>query len=232
MPESVRDRPTKAHEYIFLLSKKERYYYDAESIAEPFADERMGNPGTYTPHYQIGSARNDGNQIGANGQWDGADRAGRNKRSVWTVTTKPYSGAHFATFPPDLIEPCIKAGCPEQCCSVCDAPWERVTRSESTGSYEAKVTSSRDGVLRNDLAKHGGRIGECRTETIGWQPSCQCNAPFWAGTVLDPFGGAGTTGLVADRLQRNAVLIELNADYADMARKRITGDSPLFADVA
>jgi DNA modification methylase len=90
----------------------------------------------------------------------------RNKRSVWEVATQPFSEAHFATFPPALIEPCIKAGCPA------------------------------------------------------------------GGTVLDPFGGAGTTGLVADRLQRNAILIELNPAYAEMARKRLTGDAGMFAEVA
>jgi DNA modification methylase len=95
--------------------------------------------------------------------WEGSTR---NKRSVWTVTTQPFKEAHFATFPPALIEPCVLAGCP-----------------------------------------------------IG-------------GTVLDPFGGAGTTGLVADRLGRDAILIELNPLYADMARKRIVGDAPLFAEVA
>ena len=129
MPDSVTDRCTKAHEYIFLLSKSPRYYYNAEAIAEPA--QCAGDP--------------------------------RNKRSVWTVTTKPFSGAHFATFPPDLIEPCIKAGCPKD------------------------------------------------------------------GTVLDPFGGAGTTGMVAARLGRNAVLLELNAGYAEMAHARLYDDSPLFA---
>lgn len=113
MPESVRDRCTKAHEYIFLLAKSERYFYDAEAVKEPFADERKGNPGKYSPHYQIGSDRNDGNQIGAGGDWNSdGSKTGRNRRSVWTVTPKPFKGAHFAVFPPDLIEPCILAGCP------------------------------------------------------------------------------------------------------------------------
>lgn len=221
MPESVTDRPTKAHEYIFLLAKSERYYYDAEAIAEPLAYgsvERLSQP---TLDEQLGSDRVPGKTNGnmkavARASWKNStfdkgktgyamqERGGlkpytgkatkdyasggaqdasatkarivdailagdivtRNKRTVWTVTTKPFSGAHFATFPPDLIEPCIKAGCP-----------------------------------------------------VG-------------GTVLDPFGGAGTTGLVADRLQRNAILIELNPEYADLARARITNDAPLFAEVA
>jgi DNA modification methylase len=162
MPESVTDRPTKAHEYLFLLTKAERYYYDAEAIAEPLA-VTAHSPGNLAT-----------GRIGTNGKMDNcvhqSDRIWglsgyRNKRSVWTVATAPYTEAHFATFPPALIEPCIKAGCPE------------------------------------------------------------------GGIVLDPFGGAGTTGLVADRLGRNAILIELNPGYAEMARRRITADGPLFARV-
>lgn len=156
MPESVRDRPTSAHEHVFLLAKSERYYYDVDAIAEPLATEPHA-PG----NKKLDASRNDHDQMekvwGRNGT--------RNRRNVWTVATKPYSEAHFAIYPPDLIEPCILAGCPE------------------------------------------------------------------GGTVIDPFGGAGTTGLVADRLDRNAVLIELNPEYATMAERRIRGDAPMFVDV-
>jgi DNA modification methylase len=115
MPESVQDRCTKAHEYIFLLSKSQKYYYDSKSIAEPHKDvsvQRWGNGGEdtintkydkETPQTSVGNLRN-----GSNPLRDG----GANKRSVWTVTTKPYEGAHFAVFPSDLIEPCILAGAP------------------------------------------------------------------------------------------------------------------------
>ena len=119
MPESVRDRCTKAHEYVFLLTKSARYYYDAEAVKEPFADERQGNPGRYKwKHGAIGIAGGGPNSLHkGDGIVDGwnADRkaTGRNRRSVWTITTKPYSGAHFAVMPPDLVEPCILAGCPE-----------------------------------------------------------------------------------------------------------------------
>jgi DNA modification methylase len=156
MPESVTDRCTKAHEYIFLLSKSARYFYDAKAIAELGVGRE-----TYfgSDAYSKGSGRND------SGSYNDAPAQTRNKRSVWHVSTQPFSEAHFATFPPDLIEPCIKAGCPK------------------------------------------------------------------GGMVLDPFGGAGTTGLVADRLGRDATLIELNPEYAEMARRRISGDAGMFADV-
>lgn len=188
MPESIRDRCTKAHEYIFLLSKSSRYYYDADAIAEPLAEtsvERLGQniaeqrgsnrvPGkTNGPMKAVGRAT-DTYTARAYEHPQSAPRGPasnfgifdkRNKRSVWEVTTQGFSEAHFATFPPALIEPCILAGCPE------------------------------------------------------------------GGTVLDPFGGAGTTGMVADRLRRNAILIEINPEYAALAERRIRGDAPLFANV-
>jgi len=180
MPESVRDRCTKAHEYIFLLSKRQRYYFNADAIAEPLAASSVARLAQPTLAQQAGSdrvpgktngnmkavgPRFGGNKYGDDDSEESRTKSGkewvqnetgrRNKRSVWTVTTKPYIGAHFATFPPDLIEPCIKAGCP-----------------------------------------------------VG-------------GTVLDPFGGAGTTAVVAESLGRKSILIELNPAYADMAEKRI-----------
>jgi DNA modification methylase len=175
MPESVTDRCTKAHEYIFLLAKSERYYYDASAISEPNAEptgsggwQSAARKGDYDRYQgQYSSKKTEGASGGSKvSQGLRVTGEGRNKRSVWTVTTKPFDEAHFATFPPDLIEPCILAGCPE------------------------------------------------------------------GGTVLDPFGGAGTTGLVADRHKRDAILIELNPEYAEMARRRIYNDSPLFAEVS
>lgn len=229
MPESIRDRCTKAHEQIFLLSKSPRYYYDFDAMQEPVnggAHARQpGNKSHKTQAaYEAGATEHrtaaglvayaerqrakyktpDGwdTRTGAGGHGsfhtEGREKGAvsavgrregppgnpreknndsfneamavmpdtRNKRSVWTVASEPFKEAHFATFPPALIEPCIKAGCP-----------------------------------------------------VG-------------GTVLDPFGGAGTTGLVADRLQRDAILIELNPAYAEIARERIQGDAPLFAEVA
>ncbi len=160
----------------------------------------------------------------------------RNRRSVWTVATQPFKEAHFATFPPDLIEPCIKAGCPKDCCAKCGAPVVR----ETDVSYSAPAT--RPGSTAIDRARYEGqaetgvgyrpdKVLSKKTQTTGWSPSCTCDAGLARGTVLDPFGGAGTTGLVADRLQRDAILIELNPEYAAMARERIHGDGPLFSDV-
>jgi DNA modification methylase len=111
MPESVRDRPTKSHEYLFLLTKQSRYYFDADAVRECFTDKRMGNPGNYRHAYCDGAGRRDGQTSGL--AWTkGEERGGRNIRTVWTIPTQPYKGAHFATFPRRLVSPCIKAGCP------------------------------------------------------------------------------------------------------------------------
>ena len=174
MPSSVKDRCTTSHEYIFMLSKSAKYYYDADAIAEP-AQEWTGQaatfkrdsgkatvlraPGQSKPSHRADRKQdNTGNRTytGFNDRYDDMNPPKtRNKRSVWTVTTKPFKEAHFATFPPDLIEPCVLAGCP-----------------------------------------------------VG-------------GVVLDPFSGAGTTGLVAQRHGRQAILLELNPKYVDMTADRI-----------
>jgi DNA modification methylase len=163
-PNPVKDRTVSAHEMVYLLSKRAIYYFDYLAIEEPadFAGSVR----------KAGKAFRDLEQADPNAarKRPGADREitvreTRRKRSVWSVSPSPYTDAHFATYPPDLIEPCILAGCP-------------------TG-----------------------------------------------GTVLDPFGGAGTTGLVADRLGRDAILIELNPEYAALAEKRICGDAGMFAEV-
>ena len=161
MPESVTDRCTKAHEYLFLLTKSGRYYCDMEAIAEPatYAGKTVS---LGEKSLSRGQANGAGIKASGNGLSDTVTVAAlRNRRSVWTVSTAPFPGAHFATFPPKLIEPCILAGCPA------------------------------------------------------------------GGTVLDPFGGSGTTGLVAEKNGRNSILIELNAKYVDMAKNR-TSQVSLF----
>ncbi|MFN7453287.1 MAG: DNA-methyltransferase [Pseudobdellovibrionaceae bacterium] len=152
MPESVRDRCTKAHEYIFLLSKSARYHFDSDAIKEATKEPR--GPGNVRPNHDPGLR--DGDNANTRGSLHKiGPREFRNKRSVWSVTTKGFKGAHFATFPPDLIEPCVLAGCPE------------------------------------------------------------------GGVVLDPFFGAGTTGLVAIKNNRKYIGIELNKEYIEIAKRRI-----------
>ena len=161
MPEPVKDRCTKAHEYVFLLTKSARYYFDSDAMKEPSTN--LG-----TTNIRFGS-----NKYGESDDPKHATKSGntyvdsgvRNKRSVWTITTKPYKGAHFAVMPEELAEPCILAG---------------------------------------------SKAGD---------------------TVLDPFAGSGTVGMVALRHDRNFIGVELNPDYAEIARDRITNDGPLFNEV-
>jgi DNA modification methylase len=175
MPESVKDRPTRSHEKIFLFAKSPRYFYDFQAIKEP-AQEWSGQAATFkrnsgkvtktlvpgqahTQHRpdrkqdQVGNRR----YTGFNARWDSQEEtpSTRNKRDVWLVSTRPFKGAHFATFNPELITPCVLAGCPE------------------------------------------------------------------GGIVLDPFSGAGTTGVVAQKYGRNYIGIDLNPEYIQMSADRL-----------
>ena len=166
MPESVTDRPTKAHEYLFLLAKSQRYYYDAAAIAEPCSDDmqrRAALGHTRGANGKVDASRCDSDTLRGEHAKAIDVSNGRNRRTVWTVPTQPFSGAHFAVMPEALVEPCILAG---------SAPGD---------------------------------------------------------TVLDPFAGSGTVGVVALRHGRRFIGCELNAEYARMAQRRISG--PLFADV-
>ena len=223
MPESVRDRCTKAHEYVFLLSKSSRYYYDAEAVKEDFADERMGNPnggGQYAKNCPYPKSHK-GQQSGLQkGKWnEDGKHTGRNRRSVWTITPKPYRGAHFAVMPPDLAELCILAGTSKRgCCPACGKPWERVVD-------KANPKGRRDRGGPNDGPRDAGiwsgRAGTREYTTVGWQPGCKCSAGLPVPcTVLDPFGGSGTTGYIASRNGCRAVMIELNPKYAKLAHDR------------
>lgn len=150
MPESITDRCTKSHEYIFLFAKSEKYYFDNEAIKEPCTtfDNSIRDRDNTKLNNVPGRSKEGGLKTN--------NYTMRNKRDVWTVSTKPYTGAHFATFPPELIKPCILAGCPK------------------------------------------------------------------GGIVLDPFGGSGTTGMVAFQNQREYILCELNPEYVKLEKERIS----------
>lgn len=224
MPESVTDRPTKAHEYIFLLSKAASYYYDADAVREPNTDP---NRTAFTRGQKLDASRNDAD---ANSRFALMTANGRNRRSVWTVTTKPYSGAHFATFPPDLIEPCILAGTSAHgCCAECGAPWVRVVeRAAATPGQQPGY--NRDCGARNDGDRAGGWV-DMKSETVGWEPTCACNADVVPCTVLDPFNGSGATGAVSLKHGRHYIGLELNPDYIELAHSRITQAQPMLAGI-
>lgn len=243
MPESVRDRPTKSHEHMFLLAKSKKYYYDADAVREPHVEPerstgRLESMGTK----DIDAGVNGG--FGLKGTKPRQyNPAGRNLRDVWTIATHSFKGAHFATFPPKLVEPCIKAGTSEEgCCSICGAPRYRVTdrvggppkgdhRLRSDGVLGGKTAHSTGTLAGSHLSNVYKKYGYAKVKTVGWRSDCEHDAIAVACTVLDPFGGAGTVGLVANRLGRSALLIELNKDYAEMARKRISDDCPMLVNV-
>jgi len=271
MPESVTDRPTKSHEYVFLLTKSARYFYDHEAIKER-AEGATVHDLTGQGYSAPGQSRQTGNRksevVGANGRNVQAtndesvrrDQIGgtfnnnprlrltdgtRNRRSVWTITTQPYPEAHFATFPEELPETCIKAGTSEHgACSSCGAPYERVVEKgaelidqkirggcNADGQYHGAATKAYEGTGAQNPSDVKRRILEGMVEkrTVGWVATCACEgAAVVPCVVLDPFNGAGTTGLVADRLGRDYIGIELNPVYLELARKRIGGVTPLF----
>lgn len=250
MPESVTDRPTKSHEYIFLLTKKPRYYYDADAVREAHAEATFKR----AKSVNNGDARKDKGEA----KWQGGltpaqqDRyysnlessAGRNRRTVWEIATQPFPGSHFATFPEALVEPCIKAGTSERgCCSVCGAPWKRVVeRNKNEEIADSAYGKTPDDDKQSRAYRIQARLKAARasgadhdsalnviSKTIGWQPSCSCNTDTVPCIVLDPFGGSGTVGKVARDLNRKAILIELNAEYIKIAKERLRLNEQLGA---
>lgn len=236
MPESVRDRPTCAHEKVWLLTKAASYFYDADAVKEPAVSDHQSGNG-FKRDARL-SYRDDDGARGNDKQW--TDVGGtRNLRNVWHLNPEPFPGAHFATMPATLAERCIKAGSSERGqCPHCGAPWRRdVERQTENMSNAAKAGTQIVGKGHpSSQVRQGHDIRNgptSRVQTIGWSPSCPCpeHEPV-PQTVLDPFAGAGTTLLVADRLQRSAVGIELNPAYCGLIRKRLAADAPLLTEVA
>lgn len=247
MPESVTDRPTSSWEPIFLMTKAERYWYDAEAVKEEAIGESIrdgfrGGDGTrYTNNR---SFDNDAAAAAGGGSVPGVQS--RNMRNVWHLGPEPYADAHFATFVTEIPRRAIKAGTSEKgCCPGCGAGWVRVIDRQ-------KLTRERP----NDLTKRTGENGtgnHCAntvagiaTRTTGWRPSCGCCLTDTVpAVVLDPFLGSGTTVAVARELGRHGVGCELNPEYAELARIRIgkaekpatfvdprVKDAPLFQENA
>ena len=225
-------RHTSAHEMVFMLTRGMGYFSDQEAVREAGSENVPWSASSNGGKKQEQLGNNIGNKLGAP-----AAPSGRNPRNVWSITTRPYSGAHFATMPPDLAERCIKAATSATgVCPACGAQWAPVVeRGELAG--EAKIqlgprpAADARGVSASGLARTNGRTWR-EIDVLDHRPTCDCPpADPIPATVLDPFGGAGTTALVADRLGRDAILCELNADYAELARARISGDAPLLASV-
>lgn len=240
MPESMTDRPTKAHEYVFLLAKSQKYYYDADAVREenaPATVERARygwcKSDTKASQYQAINGLNRPGEYPVNPM-------GRNKRSYWVLTTRPYKGAHFATFPVDLIEPMIKAGTSEKgCCPKCGSFWERMTERTNESNWEFRkskgaIGGSMEGGNKQQIGSdwsHDLPIKE--TKTLGWIPTCSCGVKDPVPCiVLDPFLGSGTTLEAARNLGRKGIGFEINPEYGELIRKRGMTDVKSLEDFA
>lgn len=214
---------------LFLFTKRPRYFFDAAAIAEP-ATRTAPASDVQGKYAGLTDAEH---RTKANLYRIGATET-RNKRSVWTVPKTSYKGAHFAVFPPKLIEPCILAGTSaEGCCDKCGSPYVRITEKERvptrkgtngkvhsvSGLSEDNPHECQNGMIvgNRDPQRHVSRV-----VTKGWRQTCKCeHAEPVPCTVLDPFGGSGTTGQVAERCGCHAILIELNEAYIKLQRKRV-----------
>ncbi|MBA3617993.1 MAG: site-specific DNA-methyltransferase [Acidothermales bacterium] len=198
MPSSVRDRLTATHEYIYVLTRQPRSFFDLDAIRQPHVSRPT--------RVRSSAARAQSREPwrGPNGD-DGSGLTflkarglvghplGKNPGDVWRLASSNYRGGHHATFPLALADRAIRAGCPEARCTACRLPWRRATIRALGGT-----------AIRGTL-----------------RPTCNCAAPSEPGVVLDPFFGAGTTGVAAEALGRNWLGVELNPDFADLAERRI-----------
>tara|TARA_R100001443_G_scaffold96496_1_gene103324 strand:+ start:402 stop:1547 length:1146 start_codon:yes stop_codon:yes gene_type:complete len=226
MPESVKDRFTKNHEYIFLFSKQPKYFFN--QVLEPVKNNTVKKrtiKGSGMRPDEIKKLKKGGTAGYTNNM--------RNKRSVWNMRTASYKEAHFAVFPPELAETCIKAGCPEKICSECGTPYKKVVKRKKLNIKIEKSESERFSVnLKNNHRKIGGQYDkELKKNPLidkGLQKQCDCKTDETkAGIVLDCFMGSGTTAMVAQNLFRKWIGVELNPEYEKLIRKR-TAQQVLF----
>lgn len=225
MPESVTDRPTKSHEYIFLLTKSAKYFFDQEAIKEKAIEgtdlgllrgKQQSNDPNISWHAPSIRARQD---AGVDSRIAGTGY--RNIRSVWNIATQPFSEAHFATFPERLVDRCISAGTSEKgVCGECGKSW-------------ARIIERVEGVTHQREPAYAPNSCPTKVDSTGWQPStratdqwqqqCEHDALPIPATVLDIFSGSGTSGVVARKLGRNYIGIELNPQYVAMSERRLRG---------
>ena len=256
MPDSVKDRPASAHEDVFLLTKAAHYFYDDEAVRQPGAEDGLrpitspnglwdigaeeggrgspqkpGKPRAVPPRHARYKSSN-------RASLDGVPRGGGRRLSdVWPIAIAPFRESHSATFPPLLVELCVAAGTSAHgVCSVCGSPWERVLGepepADGRGSGNLVRTPGEDRIAGASHVGRGFPWEPSERPTIGWRPTCTCEgADVVPATVLDPFGGAGTVAMVADRMQRSAISIDLSGEYIDIARRRCCGDGGLLTDL-
>lgn len=230
-------RCTTSHEYVFQFSKSDSYFCDAEAAREK-SDVKCSKSGS---SFKRENSKRNVVHIGSNNgthrpdREDVSYRGNRNRRSVWKIATRPYREAHFATFPPDLVRPIIAAATPVKCCGKCGAPYAPVVErgeprreqqmacgGNGNGEYHGEATKDFAGNGAEDASAVKARIlaGMVEKRVIDHRATCGCGAEAMPATVLDMFGGSGTTGQVAKELGRAAILIELNKEYIPLIQRR------------
>lgn len=255
-PESVTDRPVKAHEYIFLLSKQKHYYYDHHAIRTPIKEESLkrqlraignnhkhlqGAPGQppHTIKRPVPNLNNKATGMEALDAGRAIDAAGANKRSVWTVNTRGFKGSHFAVYPKELIKDMVLAGTSEHGnCAECGKPWSRIVEKTIVPTKKAgnKVVvddrdrNADDNDQGSNRALDGHKPGHVSMViTRGWEKGCKCaTEEVVRPIVLDPFGGRGTTGVVARNLSRDWLLMEIGEHYVKIANKWMKEELGMF----
>ena len=213
IPSSVRDRFTMDYEKVYFFTKNKKYWFTQqfEEYAES-SKSRMKYP------------RYNKNSKGASGQYAVVNDTykinyGRNKRCVWSISTKPFKGPHYAVFPSDLIEPMIKAGCPEFICKKCGRPRDVIIQKTVVDQKNKKPYTAETSWIRHGTG--ATTLGSTNVYEVTGLTDCGCNSGWDKGIVLDPFIGSGTTGLVAKQLGRDFIGIELNPDYCKLAEERL-----------
>lgn len=208
-PSSVRDRPTDTHEYLFLLSKQPRYWFDNEAIKTPVKQsslERLGR--------------------GLSNDWEPQSEKA-NRRTVWKMATAQFPGSHFAVMPAEMAELCTVSGCPPQVCAECGIPYERVIKR--TGHKNNREPAHVPG---NDPTKTDSTGWQPATRPTDWfECRCDCDVPCQPGVVLDPFSGAGTTAAMAIKHNRWWLGFDLSSEFIQLANERINGVQPLLVGI-
>jgi DNA modification methylase len=221
MPSSATDRFTTDFEYLFFFTKNKKYYFDQQ--VEPMTDGSIARMkrGNSNNHKNIngvpGQTKHSMNQPRTNDKTRQTPTT-RNMRTVWNISTKGLKGAHFAVYPPELIETPIKAGCPQFICNKCGKP--RVAIIRKVGEFQRRW--SKNNADESPYNKQGSM--QNIKEKVGLS-DCGCNSGFHSGIVLDPFMGSGTTALVAKQLGRNYIGFELNPEYIEIANERLNDET-------
>ena len=217
LPSSAKDRFTNAYEPVFFFVKQKKYWFDLDAIRVPHKsiDRRFGRGRIQYKQRPAG--------VNGGGTFLNQHPLGKNPGDVWAIPTRPFTAKslgftdtdHYATFPEDLVTPMIKAGCPQWICNKCGRPRERIVNRKVL-KYKAKPYNA-----GTKFIHHGeGKSTPVVRVTVGWT-DCGCNAGWHSGIVLDPFAGVGTTCMVAKRLGRDYIGIDLNPRYCEIARRRL-----------